>query len=60
MKSAFGDYDAPGNIIAEISKLNRIRKANPALQSHLGLRFYPAHNDQVILYGQAAAGRAAT
>jgi starch synthase (maltosyl-transferring) len=46
------DYDAPGNIVAEISKLNRIRKNHPALRSHLGLRFYPAHSDQVILYGK--------
>jgi starch synthase (maltosyl-transferring) len=45
-------YDTPGHIIGEISKLNRIRKSNPALQSHLGLRFYPAHNDQVLLYGK--------
>jgi starch synthase (maltosyl-transferring) len=44
--------DAPGNIIPEIRKLNRIRKSNPALQTHLGLRFYPAHGDQVILYGK--------
>jgi starch synthase (maltosyl-transferring) len=46
------NYDAPGNINAEIAKLNRIRKAHPALQTHLGLRFYPAHNDQVIFYGK--------
>jgi starch synthase (maltosyl-transferring) len=51
-------YDAPGNIVAEIAKLNRIRKNTPALQSHLGLRFYPAHNDMVILYGKPLpAGR---
>ena len=46
------DYNAPGNVVSEISKLNRIRKLNPAMQSHLGLRFYPAHNDQVVLYGK--------
>jgi starch synthase (maltosyl-transferring) len=46
------DYSAPGNIVAEITKLNRIRKLHPALQSHLGLRFYPAHNDQVLFYGK--------
>jgi starch synthase (maltosyl-transferring) len=45
-------YDAPGNISAEIAKLNRIRRFNPALQSHLGLRFYPAHDDHVLLYGK--------
>ena len=46
------DYNAPGNIIEEISKLNRIRNSHPALQSHLGLRFYPAHNEQIIFYGK--------
>ena len=51
------DYDAPGNIIAEITKLNRIRRSHPALQSHLGLRFYPAHNDQIIFYGKPLPAR---
>jgi starch synthase (maltosyl-transferring) len=46
------DYQAPGNIIDEISRLNRIRRDHPALQTHLGLRFYPAHNDQIIFYGK--------
>jgi starch synthase (maltosyl-transferring) len=46
------DYAAPGNIVAEITALNRIRRQHPALQSHLGLTFYPAYNDQVILYGK--------
>jgi len=46
------DYNAPGNIIAEITKLNRIRKNHSALQSHLGLRFYPTDSDQVLLYGR--------
>jgi starch synthase (maltosyl-transferring) len=46
------NYDAPGNIAAEIAKLNRIRHSNPALQTHLGLKFYPAHDDRVLLYGK--------
>jgi starch synthase (maltosyl-transferring) len=46
------NYAAPGNIVAEITALNRIRRQHPALQSHLGVTFYPAHNDQVILYGK--------
>jgi starch synthase (maltosyl-transferring) len=50
-------YDAPGNIVSEISKLNRIRRSHPALQSHLGLRFYSAHNDQIILYGKPLPAR---
>ena len=45
--------DAPGNIVAEITTLNRLRKTNPALQTHLGLRFYNAFNDQVLVYGKA-------
>jgi starch synthase (maltosyl-transferring) len=45
-------YDAPGNIAAEITKLNRIRRAHPVLQTHLGLKFYPAYDDQVLLYGK--------
>jgi starch synthase (maltosyl-transferring) len=50
-------YDAPGNITAEIAKLNRIRKSNPPLQSHLGLRFYPAHSEHVIFYGKPLPAR---
>ena len=46
------DWQAPGNIIAEITQLNRIRRENPALQSHHGLRFYNAFNDQVLWYGK--------
>src|SRR5579872_3054634 len=51
-------FDGPGNITVAISKLNRIRRAHPALQTHLGLRFYPAHSDHVIFYGKGLpAGR---
>jgi starch synthase (maltosyl-transferring) len=46
------DYEAPGNIVDEISRLNRIRRTHPALQTHLGVRFYTAHNDQIIFYGK--------
>jgi starch synthase (maltosyl-transferring) len=51
------DFAAPGNIVAEIAALNRLRKLHPALQSHLGLTFYNAFNDQVMVYGKATAGR---
>jgi starch synthase (maltosyl-transferring) len=50
------NFDAPGNIVGEITALNRIRKAQPALQSHLGVRFYNSSNDQVIAYGKTAPG----
>ncbi len=51
------DDQAPGNIIAEITRLNRIRKAHPALQTHLGLAFYTAYNDLVMVYGKALPSR---
>ena len=46
------DYAAAGNIVAEITALNRIRRQHPALQSHLGLEFYNAFNEHIILYGK--------
>jgi starch synthase (maltosyl-transferring) len=51
------DFDAPGNIVAEITTLNRLRRAHPALQSHLGLSFYNAFNEQVLLYGRFTGPR---
>jgi starch synthase (maltosyl-transferring) len=51
------DFAAPGNIVAEISTLNRLRKLYPALQSHLGLTFYNAFNDQVMVYGKMPSTR---
>ncbi len=50
------DFAAPGNIVAEITMLNRLRKSNPALQSHLGVTFYNAGNDQVLVYGKRVPG----
>lgn len=49
------DWNAP-NIAAEIAQLNRLRKAEPALQSHLGTTFYNAFNDQVLYYGKYPLG----
>jgi starch synthase (maltosyl-transferring) len=51
------DWQRPGNIVAEITQLNRIRRQNPALQSHLGLTFLPADNDQVLFYEKATPDR---
>jgi starch synthase (maltosyl-transferring) len=52
------DWNMPGNIIAEISQLNRLRRAEPALQTHLGLTFYNAFNDNVLYFGKRAPGHA--
>jgi starch synthase (maltosyl-transferring) len=51
------DWNAPGNIIGEISRLNYIRSSNPALHTHLNLRFYNAWNDQVLYYGKMTPDR---
>jgi starch synthase (maltosyl-transferring) len=51
------DWDRPGNIVAEITALNRIRRQNPALQSHLGLTFLPSDNDQIMVYEKATPDR---
>jgi starch synthase (maltosyl-transferring) len=51
------DYASPGNIVDEITRLNRIRKSNPELQSRTGLTFCPAHNDQVLVYARGLPDR---
>lgn len=51
------DYDRPGNIIAEIRMLNRIRNENTALHSHLGLTLLPAWNDNILFFEKASRAR---
>ncbi len=51
------DWDRPGNIVAEITRLNQIRRDNPALHSHLGVTFLKAANDKVLWFQKATAGR---
>jgi starch synthase (maltosyl-transferring) len=47
--------DRPDNIIAEIRQLNHIRRTNPALHSHLGVRFLPCSNDRMLCFVKASA-----
>lgn len=51
------DYDRPGNIKSEIAMLNRIRRENPALHSHLGLQLLTAWNDNIMFYEKASTSR---
>jgi starch synthase (maltosyl-transferring) len=44
------DWDRPGNIRDLITRLNRIRRDNPALQEYDNLRFHLCDSDQVIFY----------
>ncbi len=38
-----------------IARVNRIRHANPALQSNQGLRFHDVDNDQIIAYSKSTS-----
>ncbi|WP_296349229.1 alpha-1,4-glucan--maltose-1-phosphate maltosyltransferase [Reyranella sp.] len=50
------NFASPGNIVAEITLLNRLRRTYPALHSHRGVTFYNAFNDQVLVYGKREPG----
>ena len=44
------DWDRPGNIRPLITRLNQIRRENPALQEYDNLGFHLCDNDQVLFY----------
>ena len=48
------EWRAPGDIVDEITMLNRLRRGHPALQTHLNTRFYQAYDDNIIYYGKRA------
>jgi starch synthase (maltosyl-transferring) len=50
----FWDWDRPGNIIAEITRLNQLRRQHPALQTHLGIRFHQVDNNQILFFSKTA------
>jgi starch synthase (maltosyl-transferring) len=51
------DWNAPGNIKGYITRLNRIRRENRALQQLRNLRFQPADNDLVLCYSKSTVAR---
>jgi starch synthase (maltosyl-transferring) len=51
------DWDRPGNIVGAVTQLNWIRRMNPALQTHLGISFLNAFNDQVLYFEKATPDR---
>jgi starch synthase (maltosyl-transferring) len=51
------DWDASGNIKDWITRLNKIRRENRALQLYTNLRFYHAENDAILFYGKMTAAR---
>lgn len=46
------DLDRPDSLKDLISRVNRIRKENPALQSNRNVHFHPASNDELICYSK--------
>jgi starch synthase (maltosyl-transferring) len=51
------DWDRPGNIRPLITRLNRLRRENPALQEYDNLRFYHAESDHILFYGKMTPDR---
>jgi starch synthase (maltosyl-transferring) len=51
------DWNAPGNIKEWITRLNRIRKENRALQFYDNLQFFDADNDAILFYGKMTPAR---
>ncbi len=51
------DWDRPGNIRADITRLNMLRRENPALWQFTNLEFHNAWNDQVLVYSKMTESR---
>jgi starch synthase (maltosyl-transferring) len=49
------DRSSPDSIAPLIAELNRIRRANPALQRNQNLRFHPNENPQILAYSKSTA-----
>jgi starch synthase (maltosyl-transferring) len=47
------DWQRPGNIVAEITALNALRRQNPALRTHVNLRFHDSGSPAVLWYVKA-------
>ncbi len=51
------DWDAPGNIKALITRLNRIRRENRALHFYDNLQFHPVDSDALLFYSKMTKAR---
>ncbi len=49
------DWAQPGNIVHEITLLNTLRRSNPALQTHLGIRFCPSSGEGILCFTKTFA-----
>jgi starch synthase (maltosyl-transferring) len=46
------DWDRPGNIVADVNRLNRLRREHPALQEYANLRFFETDDENLLCYGK--------
>lgn len=51
------DWQAPGNIVDIITRINRIRRESPALQTYNDVYFVHSDNPQIIAYAKMNADR---
>lgn len=51
------DWDRPGHIRADITRLNTLRRENPALWQFTNLEFHNAWNEQVLVYSKMTESR---
>ena len=51
------DWDAPGNLVDYVTRINRIRSQNPALHLSTNLRFYGADDPSILFYGKMTPER---
>ena len=47
------EWGRPGNIVADVARINRLRRDNPALHLYDNLRFYPSDNEQLLVYAKS-------
>jgi starch synthase (maltosyl-transferring) len=50
------DWNATGNINADVAMINRVRRETPALQRFGNLTFHVSENDNILFYRKAGAG----
>jgi starch synthase (maltosyl-transferring) len=51
------DLEQPHSLREFITRINRIRRDNPALHSNRGLRFHPVDNPELLCYSKSTADR---
>ena len=51
------DWDAPGNLVDYVTRINRIRRENRALHAYTNLRFYSADDPNILFYGKMTPER---